>query len=331
MVGMNTRQRSLGSLTTPPMGLGCMGMTAFYGPADEAEAIDTIHRALDVGCNLFDTAEVYGPYTNEELLGKALAGRRDEAIIATKFGILFGDEETLSDPRLDATPANVRRSIDGSLRRLGTDHVDLYFLHRVDPDVPIEETIGTMAELVEAGKVLHLGVSEASAESIRRAHAVHPIAALQTEYSLWARDIETEIIPTCRQLGIGINPYAPLGRGFLSGRFSSLDELDPNDFRRQGPRYQGTNLAHNLQLAATVRRLADEFGCTPAQLTLAWTLSQGDDVVPIPGTKRRRYLVENWAAREIDLTVEDLARVDDELPATAGDRYDSAGMASVDG
>ena len=313
MVAMDTQQqqRRLGSLSTPPIGLGCMGMTAFYGPADEAEAIDTIRCALDLGCNLVDTAEVYGPYTNEALLGKALAGRRDEAIIATKFGILFSDETTLSDPRLDGTPANVRRSIDGSLRRLGTDYVDLHFLPRVDPNTPIEDSVGAMAELVAQGKVLHLGLSEASAESIRRAHAVPPITAVQTEYSLWARDIEAEIMPTCRELGIGINPYAPLGRGFLSGRFTSLDELDPNDFRRQGPRYQGTNLVHNLRLAATVKRLADERGCTPAQLALAWTLAQGADVVPIPGTKRRSYLLENWAARDIELTNDDLADIDD--------------------
>jgi aryl-alcohol dehydrogenase-like predicted oxidoreductase len=322
--------RMLRDLKVSALGLGCMGMSAFYGASDEDEATATIHRALELGCTFFDTAEMYGPFTNEELVGRALEGRRDDVVIATKFGIRFAP--TADNPTnrvLDGSPANVRRSIEGSLQRLGTDHVDLYYLHRVDPATPIEDTVGAMATLVQEGKVRHLGLSEASAETLRRAAAVHPITALQTEWSLWTRDIEAHILPAVRELGVGIVPYSPLGRGFLSGRFTSPDELEENDFRRHGPRFTGENLEHNLRLVDKVRALASEKGCTPGQLALAWVLAQGDDVVPIPGTKRRSYLEENLAAVDVRLTPEDLARIDAELPAAAGDRYDRTGMGTV--
>src|SRR3954470_106349 len=323
-------QRKLGDLAVPAMGLGCMGMSAFYGTADEDEAIATIHRSLELGSNFFDTAEMYGPFTNEELVGKALAGRRDEAIIATKFGIRFAPTEDNPTNRvLDGSPENVRRSIEGSLERLGTDHVDLYYLHRVDPNTPIEETVGAMGELVQEGKVRHIGLSEAAPETLRRGHAAHPITALQTEYSLWTRDVEEEILPTCRELGIGFVAYSPLGRGFLSGRFKSPDELDEDDFRRTGPRFQGESLQVNLRLVTKVEEIATEKGCTPGQLALAWVLARGDDIVPIPGTKRREYLEENVAAAEVELSDDDLARIDAELPPVSGDRYDPAGMSAV--
>src|SRR4051794_1111514 len=326
------KQRKLGSLTTSEIGLGCMGMSAFYGTADEGESIATIHRALELGCTFLDTAEMYGPYTNEELMGKAIAGRRDEVVLATKFGIRFAPtEENPTNRVLDGSRENVRRSIEGSLERLGTDHVDLYYLHRVDPNTPIEETVGAMGELVDEGKVRHLGLSEASADTLRRAHAVHPIAALQTEYSLWTRDVEAEILPTCRELGIGFVAYSPLGRGFLSGRFTSPDQLDQNDFRRHGPRFTGDALQQNLKLVAKVEELAAEKGCTPGQLALGWVLAQGEDVVPIPGTKRRKYLEENVAAAGVELSADDLARIDAEVPEAAGDRYDPTGMATVNG
>jgi aryl-alcohol dehydrogenase-like predicted oxidoreductase len=307
-----------------------MGMSAFYGTADEGEAIATIQRALELGVTFLDTAEMYGPYTNEELLGRALAGRRDEVVIATKFGIRFAPTpENPTNRVLDGSPENVRRSIEGSLKRLGTDHVDLYYQHRIDPNVPIEETVGALAELVAEGKVRHLGLSEAAPETIRRAHAVHPITAVQTEYSLWTRDPEAEVLPTCRELGIGFVPYSPLGRGFLSGRFKSPDELAPDDFRRHGPRFTGENLQANLRIVEKVEEIAAENGVTSGQLALAWVLAQGEDVVPIPGTRRRTFLEENVGAADVELGEDDLARLDAELPATAGDRYDAVGMATL--
>ena len=324
------RQRTIGKLTVSELGLGCMGMSAFYGTTDEGEAIATIHRAIELGCTFLDTAELYGPYTNEELLGKALAGRRDEVTIATKFGPRMAPTPDNPLRRIvDGTPENVRRSIEGSLKRLNTDHVDLYYLHRVDPSTPIEETVGAMGELVDEGKILHIGLSEAAPETLRRAQATRPISALQTEYSLWTRDVEDEILPTCRELGIGFVAYSPLGRGFLSGRFKNPDELDETDFRRHGPRFTGEALQHNLRLVAKVEEIAAEKGCTPGQLALAWVLAQGDDIVPIPGTKRRKYLEENLAAAGVTLTDDDLRRIDSEIPQAAGDRYDQTGMASV--
>jgi aryl-alcohol dehydrogenase-like predicted oxidoreductase len=307
-------------------------MSAFYGSADEEEAIATVRRGRELGIDFIDTAQLYGPLTNEELVGRAIEGHRDEYVIATKFArradtAVPGDFSTLGP--LDGSAEHVRASIDGSLRRLGTDRIDLYYQHRVDPNVAIEETVGAMAELVQQGKVLHIGLSEAAPETIRRAHAVHPITAVQTEYSLWTRDPEAEVIPTCRELGIGFVPYSPLGRGFLSGRFKSPDELDQNDFRRYGPRFTGANLQANLELAAKVREIAEEKNITPAQLALAWVLAQRDDLVPIPGTKRRRYLEENAAAVDVELTGEDLERIRSEVPEAQGARYDEVGMASV--
>jgi len=323
------KRRMLGSLGVPAIGLGCMGMSAFYGTADEGEAIATIHRALELGCNFLDTAEAYGPHTNEELVGKAIAGRRDEYVIATKFASRIVEDDGGFKRIIDGSPANARRAIEGSLQRLGTDHVDLYYLHRVDPDTPIEETVGAMGELVEEGKVRHLGLSEAAPETLRRGHAEHRITALQTEYSLWTREVEEEILPACRELGIGFVAYSPLGRGFLSGRFKSPDELDDDDFRRSGPRFLGESLQANLRLVAKVEQLADEKGCTPGQLALAWVLARGEDIVPIPGTKRREYLEENIAATDLELSDDDLARIDAELPEASGDRYDAAGMSAI--
>jgi aryl-alcohol dehydrogenase-like predicted oxidoreductase len=325
------KQRKLGSLVVSEIGLGCMGMSAFYGTTDEGEALATIDRALELGCNFLDTAEAYGPFTNEELVGKAIAGRRDEFVVATKFAVRY--EPTPDDPLnrvLDGSRDNVRRAIEGSLERLGTDHVDLYYLHRVDPNTPIEETVGAMAELIEEGKIRHIGLSEAAPETLRRGHAEHPITALQTEYSLWTRHVEDEILPTCRELGIGFVAYSPLGRGFLSGRFKSPEDLDESDFRRSGPRFRGEALEHNLRLVAKVEELAAEKGCTPGQLALAWVLAKGGDIVPIPGTKRRAYLEENLAAAGIELSSHDLAGIDAEVPEAAGDRYDRTGMATVD-
>ncbi len=326
------KQRKLADLEVSALGLGCMGMSAFYGTTDEDESVRTIQRALELGINFIDTAQLYGPLTNEQLVGRAIKGRRDEYVIATKFSRRMdnarpGDMSTVGPS--DSSAEHVRVSIEGSLQRLGTDHVDLYYQHRVDPSVPIEETVGAMAELVNEGKVLHLGLSEAAPETIRRAHAAHPITAVQTEYSLWTRDSEDEVLPTCRELGIGFVPYSPLGRGFLSGRFKSPEELDEGDFRRTGPRFSGENLEANLRLAAKVEEIAAEKGITSAQLAIAWVLAQGEDLVPIPGTKRRTYLEQNAGAVDVELTNEDLSRIDAELPEAAGKRYDEAGMATV--
>jgi len=325
-------KRKLRDLEVSAIGLGCMGMSAFYGTTDDAEGVETIRRALELGVDFIDTAQLYGPLTNELLVGRAVAGRRDEYVIATKFNrrmddALPGDMSTVGPQ--DGSAAHVRSSIEGSLRRLGTDYVDLYYQHRVDPNVPIEETVGAMADLVAEGKIRHIGLSEAAADTIRRANAVHPITAVQTEYSLWSRDPEDEVLPTCRELGIGFVAYSPLGRGFLAGRFTSPDDLDEGDFRRTGPRFTGDNLQSNLRLADKVKEIAAEKGISPAQLAIAWLLAQGDDIVPIPGTKRRTYLEQNAAAADVELTADDLARIDAELPETAGERYDQAGMASV--
>jgi aryl-alcohol dehydrogenase-like predicted oxidoreductase len=312
------------------IGLGCMGMTAFYGAADEREARATIARALELGCNFLDTADMYGPFTNEQLVGSAIQNRREEVFLATKFGIKLIDPEDLINRTIDGSPQYVREACDASLERLRTDHIDLYYQHRVDPNTPIEETVGAMGELVQAGKVRYIGLSEASARTIRRAHAVHPITAVQTEYSLWTRDLEAEILPTLEELGIALVAYSPLGRGFLSGRFSSTEELDEDDYRRHGPRFTGANLEHNLALAQRVRELAAERGITPAQLAIAWVLHRGEHVVPIPGTKRASYLEENLAAAEVELDEADVERIAGALPAAAGDRYPAAVMRSVD-
>jgi aryl-alcohol dehydrogenase-like predicted oxidoreductase len=321
-------RRRLRDLEVSALGLGCMGMSAFYGTTDEGEALATIHRARELGCDFLDTAEMYGPYTNEELVGKAIAGRRDEFVVATKFGVRVDADDPASRV-IDGSPENVRRSIAGSLKRLGTDHVDLYYQHRIDPDTPIEETVGALGELVAEGKVRHIGLSEAAPDTLRRANATHPITALQTEYSLWTRDPEAEILPTCRELGIGFVAYSPLGRGFLSGRFASPDDIEEGDFRRHNPRFQGDAFQQNLRLVEKVRELAAEKGCTPGQLALAWVLAQGEDVVPIPGTKRRTYLEENLGAVDVRLTPEDLARIDAEMPAPVGERYPAQGMGTV--
>jgi aryl-alcohol dehydrogenase-like predicted oxidoreductase len=317
------KKRSLGSqgLVVSESGLGCMGMSEFYGTPDEDESIATIHRAIELGVTFLDTADMYGPFTNEELVGKAIADRRDQVTLATKFG----NERAEDGTRLgvNGSPEYVRKACDASLQRLGVEHIDLYYQHRVDPDTPVEETWGAMKELVEAGKVRYLGISEAAPETIRRAHEVHPITALQTEYSLWSRDVEDEILPTVRELGIGFVAYSPLGRGFLTSQIQRFEDLPEGDYRRNSPRFQGENFQKNLELVDRVKEIADEKGVTPSQLALAWLLHQGEDIVPIPGTKRRKYLEENVAAVEITLTEEDLQRIEEAAPkgAASGERY----------
>jgi aryl-alcohol dehydrogenase-like predicted oxidoreductase len=322
-------QRRLGTqgLEVSTLGLGCMGMSEFYGTADADEAIATIHRALELGVTFLDTADIYGRGANEELVGRAIRHRREEVVLATKFGQWRGDDGRRG---VRGDPEYVRQALDASLRRLGLDHVDLYYQHRVDFDTPIEETVGAMGELVASGKVRYLGLSEASPATIRRAHAVHPVSALQSEYSLWTRDPEHGPLSTCRELGIGFVAYSPLGRGFLSGRFRTPDDLEEGDFRRHHPRFQGENFRRNLELVARVEELAAEKGCTPSQLALAWVLSRGDDVVPIPGTKRRSYLEENAAAVEVELSAHEVDRLTEMFPkgATAGERY--ADMSTID-
>lgn len=329
---MHARKLGTQGLEVSAIGLGTMGMAGvagmgdMYGPVDEAEAIRTIHRALEIGVTFFDTAEVYGPYANEQLLGRALKGRRDRAIIATKFGFRIEGGRMVG---VDSRPENVRRAIDGSLERLGVEYIDLWYQHRLDRSVPIEETVGAMAEQVRAGKVRYLGLSEVSASTLKRAHAVHPLSALQSEYSLWERNIEGEVIDACRELGIGVVPYSPLGRGFLSGLVPKSDALGPTDYRRLDPRFEGENYDRNLAIVRDVARVAARLGATPAQIAIAWLLHQGADIVPIPGTKRRTYLESNAAAADLALTAEDIA-VLSALQPTAGQRYTERAMASID-
>jgi aryl-alcohol dehydrogenase-like predicted oxidoreductase len=329
------RRVKLGSegLEVSALGLGCMGMTWAYGRGDEQAGLDTIHRALELGVTFLDTAEVYGPYTNERLVGRAVAGRRDQFEIATKFGFSFDPDNPYGPRGLDGSPENVKRVCEASLERLGTDYIDLFYQHRVDPAVPIEETVGALADLVTQGKVRYIGLSEASPEIIRRAHATHPLTAVQSEYSLWTRDPEAEVLPTLRELGIGLVAYSPLGRGFLTGQIRSVDDLPEEDWRRSNPRFQEEALRENIALADRVRTLAEERGVTPAQLALAWVHSKGTDIVPIPGTKRPERLEENVGAAEIELSDEDVATLDQAVPADAvvGGRYREAEMALISG
>jgi aryl-alcohol dehydrogenase-like predicted oxidoreductase len=326
---MNTRQLGRSGPIVSSIGLGCMGMSEFYGARDDAESVATIHRALELGVTFLDTADVYGPFTNERLVGRAIHDRRDRVVLATKFGNVRGQDGSWLG--ISGSPEYVRRACDASLQRLGIDTIDLYYQHRVDSTVPIEETVGAMAELKNAGKIRFLGLSEASAATIRRAHTVHPITALQTEYSLWTRDPEQELLDACRELGIGFVSYSPLGRGFLTGRYRKLDDFAADDRRRSNPRFQPENFAKNLEIVERVKRLAAGKRCTPAQLALAWVLAQGDDIVPIPGSKRRDRLEENTAAVDIQLTQEDLREIDALLPPgiAAGMRYPEAGMQTV--
>jgi aryl-alcohol dehydrogenase-like predicted oxidoreductase len=326
------KMRTLGktsSLKVSALGLGCMGMSEFYGPASEDEAIATIHEALDRGLTFLDTADIYGPFTNERLVGRALRGRRDGVVLATKFGNVRKEDGTFVG--IDGRPEYVRQACDASLKRLGVEHIDLYYQHRVDRQTPIEETVGAMAELVSAGKVRHLGLSEAAPATIRRAHATHPITALQTEYSLWSREVEDEILPTVRELGIGFVPYSPLGRGFLTGRFRTEADFSEGDFRGSSPRMSGENLSKNLALADKVKEIAAEKKVTAGQLALAWVLAQGDDIVPIPGTTKRTHLGENLTAVDVELTAGDLARLAAAFPknVAAGERYAERGMKNV--
>ncbi len=327
---MKTRRLGAQGLECSALGLGCMGMSEFYGPTDEKSSVETIDRAVELGITMFDTADMYGPFRNEELVGRALRGKRDRVIIATKFGNVR-DPNDPTKRSISGTPEYVRQACDASLRRLGVETIDLYYQHRVDTHTPIEETVGAMSDLVLAGKVRYLGLSEAASDTIRRAHKIHPISALQSEYSLWSRDPEGGVLDTCRELGIGFVPYSPLGRGFLTGRIKSIDDLAADDFRRVSPRFQGTNFQTNLDLVERVEAIARAKGCTPAQLALAWVLAQGDDIVPIPGTRHVNRLEENVGALQVTLSAEDLRRIDAVAPkgAAAGERYTEAGMNTV--
>ena len=327
---MEMRQLGKSGLTVSAIGLGCMGMSDFYGPRDDEQSMDTLNRALELGVTFWDTSDAYGPHRNEELIGRAIRGRRERITVATKFGIVrYPDEPSIRE--ISGRPEYVRSACEASLKRLGTDVIDLYYQHRVDPNTPIEDTVGAMSELVKAGKVRYLGLSEAAPETIRRAHKLHPIAALQNEYSLWSRDPEDNILALLRELGIGLVAYSPLGRGFLTGQIKKFDDLAPDDFRRFSPRFQAENFDKNLELVARIQEIAKQKGCTPGQLALAWVLAQGKDIVPIPGTKRRKYLEENVGALDIKLTAEDLKRIDEVAPkgAASGGRYPAALMGSL--